>query len=449
VFAKTHARRFPVPKKDNATTQAEVIGEKLMAVLGDGAVEKVARRCGFLRRRRDVAPAALLVACLSALGAGAAMWLADILRAFNAFTGKAVRYKPFHNQISKPKFPNFVHAILEELLAKLTAPVLVGVPRSKLAQFEEIVAHDGTSFALKNALAKKWPGRFKKLTPAAVELHVTMSVLSDNPVAITLAPDKEAERRFSPKAASLKNRLLLEDRGYQEREFFVAVQDADGSFIVRGTKSIRPTIRTARDSQGRRLRHLEGRRLSWSLLPRHDVDLDINWKRDSGKTYSGRLVVIYAEGKQNKATFVYLHTNLPRETFSAHDVGQIYRLRWQVELLFKEWKSHSNLHKFDTGKAPIAEGLIWASLLAATLRRCITHAAERACGIPLSTQRAARSAKHFLDAILAAVLECSTSLIDDLRAAFAFLVGNALRAHPKRDRKNGRLAAGLRHVAVA
>ncbi len=204
-----------------------------------------------------------------------------------------------------------------------------------------------------------------------------MSVLSDNPVAITLAPDREAERPFSPKAASLKNHLLLEDRGYQEREFFVAVQDADGSFIVRGTKSIRPTIRTARDSQGRRLRHLEGRRLSWSLLPRHDVDLDIDWKRDSGKPYSGRLVVIYAEGKQNKAAFVYLHTNLPRETFSAHDVGQIYRLRWQVELLFKEWKSRSNLHKFDTGKAPIAEGLIWASLLAATLKRCITHAAER------------------------------------------------------------------------
>jgi len=229
-----------VPKKDNATTQAEVIGEKLMAVLGDGAVEKVARRCGFLRRRRDVAPAALLVACISALGAGTAMWLADILRAFNAFTGKAIRYKPFHNQISKPKFPNFVHAILEELLAKFTAPVLEGLPRSKLAQFEEIVAHDGTSFALKNTLAKKWPGRFKKLTPAAVEIHVTMSVLSDNPVAITLAPDKEAERPFSPKAASLKNRLLLEDRGYQEREFFVAVQDADGSFIVRGTKSIRP-----------------------------------------------------------------------------------------------------------------------------------------------------------------------------------------------------------------
>ena len=126
--------------------------------------------------------------------------MADILRAFNAFTGKAVRYKPFHNQISKTKFPVFVHAILEQLIAKLTVPVLEGLPKNKLAQFEEVLIHDGTSFALKDALKKRWPGRFTKVTPAAVELHVTMSVLSDNPVAITLAPDKETERPFAPKA---------------------------------------------------------------------------------------------------------------------------------------------------------------------------------------------------------------------------------------------------------
>jgi hypothetical protein len=421
----------------------------LVEVLGEAAVEEAARRCGFLRRRREIVPAALLAACISALGAGAAAWLADILRAFNAFTGKVVRYKPFHNQISKTKFPVFVRAVLEQLLAKLTAPVLEGVPKDKLAQFDEILIHDGTSFALKDALKKRWPGRFTKVTPAAVELHVTMSVLSDIPVAITLAPDKETERPFAPTPASLKNRLLLEDRGYEERDFFAAVQDAGGFFVVRGTKCIRPTIRAARDGKGRRLRRLEGKRLLWRVLPRHDVDLEIDWKCDSGKIYSGRLVAFYVEGKRNKKTYVYLHTNLPRATFSASEVSMVYKLRWQVELLFKEWKSHANLHKFDTAKAPIAEGLIWASLLAATLKRAITHAAERACSTELSTQRAACSAKYFLDAILLALLQRGKQLLISLCSAFTFLAGNALRAHPRRDRKTGRLAAGLRHVVTA
>jgi len=438
-----------MPDEDIATAEASAIGRKLIEVLGEAAVEKTARRCGFLRRRREIAPVALLVASISALGAGAASWLADILRAFNAFTGKAVRYKPFHNQISKTKFPVFVHAILEQLLAKLTGPVLEGVPKDKLARFEEVLIHDGTSFALKDSLKKRWPGRFTKVTPAAVELHVTMSVLNDNPVAIVLAPDKETERPFSPKAASLKNRLLLEDRGYEARDFFAAVQGAGGFFVVRGTKSIRPTIRRARDSKGKRIRRLEGKRLSWRTLPRSNVDLEIDWKCDTGKIYSGRLVAFYVEGKRNKKTFVYLHTNLPRETFSASDISMLYRLRWQVELLFKEWKSHASLHKFDTAKAPIAEGLIWASLLAATLKRAITHAAERACGTELSTQRAACSAKHFLDAILDTLLKRSKQLLRSIRATFAFLAQNALRAHPERDRRTGRLAAGLRHVVAA
>jgi hypothetical protein len=47
------------------------------------------------------------------------------------------------------------------------------------------------------------------------------------------------------------------------------------------------------------------------------------------------------------------------------------------ELCFKEWKSYANLHPFDTANPHIAEGLIWASLCAAVLKRFLAHAAQR------------------------------------------------------------------------
>jgi hypothetical protein len=129
-------------------------------------------------------------------------------------------------------------------------------------------------------------------------------------------------------------------------------------------------------------------------------------------------------------------------------VGQLYRLRWQIELLFKEWKSYGNLHRFDTSKAPIAEGLIWASLLSATLQRFVAHAAERTLGIDLSTQRVAASARHYLDAILRTLIIPQLSLLQTLREVFAFMRDNARRAHPLRDRRTGRLSSGLRLVGV-
>ena len=439
--------RIPMQVDGRTESDTQSIAKKLQATIGEVAVDRVARECGFAQRKRDVTPLALLVACISTLVASQARWLADILRTFNRFTGKAVEYKPFHNQLAKESFPEFIRLVLEEALGQLTMPVLTSVPHDKISIFKDIVLQDGSSMAVKDSLAGHWPGRFRKVSPAAVELHVTMSGLKDNPISITLTADKESERAEAPAPADLEGCLLLEDRGYQSRQVFKSIDQHGGFFIVRGTKNIRPTIRRAYDVRGRRLRQLEGKRLSWKRLPRNTRDLDIEWG-SARDVYRGRVVVFHRRGKRNQKTFTYLHTNLARKLFSAVEVGQLYRLRWQVELLFKEWKSHANLHRFDTSKAPIAEGLIWASLLATLLTRAITHAAERLLGVEMSTQRVAASARHFLDSILESLLSGGRTLRRVLKEAFAYLNDNARRAHPERDRRKGRLATGLRPTAV-
>lgn len=413
----------------------------------EGELDDIARRTGFLKRKRDVTPLPLIAGIVSTLGASNANWLADILRTFNAFTGKNVQYKPFHNQLSKNGFPVFMHALLERVLSSLTMPIIESIPATKLAKFKDILLHDGTSFAIKDSLKKSWPGRFKKVSPAAVELHVTMSVFEDNPIAVTLAPDKDAERQYSPDVEGLKGKLLLEDRGYQDRDTFREICAAGGYFVIRGTKNIRPTIVRA-FAGGERRRGLEGKTLSWSILKREDLDLDIEWGQGEHK-YTGRLIVFYSPDKKNRRRFTYLHTNLDRGEFSAHEVGLLYRLRWQIELLFKEWKSFTNLRGFDTSKENIAEGLIWGSLLAATFKRFVTHGASLAAGFELSTQRAACCAKHYLDEILRSLLNGGRKLTAILHSVFRYLADNAPRAHPERDRRKGRFSAGIRQRAGA
>jgi hypothetical protein len=110
--------------------------------------------------------------------------------------------------------------------------------------------------------------------------------------------------------------------------------------------------------------------------------------------------------------------------------------------VFKEWKSYANLHKFDTANEHIAAGLIWASLCAAVLKRFLAHAAQLVGGKPISTRRVAMCAGHTIDAIVLALLACS-SIASAFRDGMAFLLANARRANPKRDRKTGRLRSGL------
>jgi hypothetical protein len=121
----------------------------------------------------------------------------------------------------------------------------------------------------------------------------------------------------------------------------------------------------------------------------------------------------------------------------------LYRLRWQVELLFKRCKSHANMHRFDTEISAIAEGLIWASLLVVVLKRSLTHAAQLATGVELSTQRAASCAKHVLDDVLRCLLNTASKLASAVARVCHCLAENSVRAHPARDRARGRLSSGL------
>ena len=138
-----------------------------------------------------------------------------------------------------------------------------------------------------------------------------------------------------------------------------------------------------------------------------------------------------------------LCTNLPRTPFSTDVVARLYRFRWQIELCFKEWKSYANLHQFDTANAHIAAGLIWASLCAAVLKRFLAHAAQRVGhGTAMSTRRVAMCAHHILDDLVAALL-VGVGLLCALRRALSFLLANARRSNPDRDRRTGRLRARL------
>ena len=80
---------------------------------------------------------------------------------------------------------------------------------------------------------------------------------------------------------------------------------------------------------------------------------------------------------RHKKAYLVLVTNVPQSRLTAREVAQVYRLRWQIELLFKEWKSHANLHEFSSACPALVEGLIWASLCAAALKRSVAHASQR------------------------------------------------------------------------
>jgi hypothetical protein len=420
------------------------LSHTLARALSIDDVNQIGRDTRQAQRLRTVTPHRLFLAVVSTLGSGRVESLADLLRAFNHQNGVEVAYKAFYNRLARAGFAAFMQQMLARLIAQLRLDTLTPDGDRAVARFADIVIQDGTSFAVKAALADTYAGRFTTIEPAAVEVHATYSGLADDISHVAIAPDAQAERPFLPAPATLQGRLLLADRGYPDVQYFAAVTAAGGAFIVRLTRSYDPEVRAAW-VDGRAIRVPSGRRLAW-LLARHAghvVDADVEFRRHPARV---GVRVVALPGRDRGMT--RLCTNLPRTPFTTGLIARLYRFRWQVELYFKEWKSYANLHQYDTANPHIAAGLIAASLCAAVLKRFLAHAAQRISrGTAMSTRRVAMCAHHVLDDLVTAAL-AGVSLRPAFRRCLAFLLANARRSNPDRDARSGRLRAGLR-LAVA
>lgn len=422
------------------------IERALKSTISTAEVNALGVETGQSERLRVVTPHRLFLAVIGALGSARVESLADLLREFNHQNGTQTRYKAFYNRLARPSFSEFMRQMLGQLLRGLALKTLQPEQAGLLSQFEDIIIQDGSSFAIKSVLRHVFPGRFTTIEPSAVEIHATFSGFADNVMAVTLTADTEAERHFLPDAEELRNKLLLADRGYPAVPYFEALTLHHASFIMRLSRSFDPWVHTVYEKKHA---HPLKRPIRLSqFLSQHQgycLDLDVEFERGQPGTLF-RLLIF--PGKEKPMT--RLCTNLARNRFSFEMTAKLYRFRWQVELCFKEWKSYANLHAFDTANEHIVAGLIWAGICAAVLKRFLAHAAQIVGkGVPISTRRVAMCARHLLDALIAELLRGGQQLRRVLDDGITYLIANARRAHPDRDRATGRLRTGLAVIGSA
>lgn len=339
----------------------------LRRVLGRAELDALARQTGFCLKRRKLTGIETVWVLVVGLASSGAKTLSDFVRIFAQISGQRIAYKPFHDRLNASAFPEYLRRVYEMLMSSLvTKPPMPSHP--KLRHFKDIIAHDGTSFAVHRDLADHFPGCLTAVAPAAVEVHTTLSLLEGQVIAATVSPHSTAEIHCAPDPESLQDRLLLIDAGYISFKYFDAIVSAGGDFICRNSLRANPRIvQCFRGPKG-----LVGHKLKDVSLPGTNVDLLVESTSYGGKKHQVRLVLYWVKEKEKH---LLLLTSLDPREFSPTDVSRLYRLRWQIELFFKECKSYTRLQRFRTRSPHITEGLIWGSLIAAYIRRFLVFAA--------------------------------------------------------------------------
>src|SRR5881409_3582049 len=290
--------------------QLSMVADKFQWVFSEALLNGCGKAVKFCRRQRVITPFRLGLALTATCASQRVETIADFHCSFNALFGTTVTYKAFYNQLAKPHFADFARTMTARLISDMTLKVLGFEKGRTFSEFRHIVIQDGSSFAIHDGLREVFPGRFKVVKPAAVELHTTMDLLCDAPTTVVLTPDTTNEQAFLPEPASLRDSVLLADRGYLDLHYLRRVQEEGGFFLIRAKAGMNPQVVEAFREDGTRLQSLRNKRLKvihTKLPKRQRVELGVQWQVD-GHTLCLRLIVSW---NPRSKSFCYFLTNLP------------------------------------------------------------------------------------------------------------------------------------------
>jgi hypothetical protein len=350
----------------------------LQAIFGETA-DLLAHQLGVVRRRRVFTGGSLVRTLVFG-------WLqrpkacVDQLAEMAARCGAVVT-----PQALRQRFTPALNRLLEALIERAVEQVVVAPQRAGtlLARFTTVFIQDSTVVSLPKEHRSTWPGCGGNASAAALKIQVRWDVLQGGLDGLILEPGRRPDQSTELKPDTLPTgSLWIADLGYFDvatlaglaarQVFFLnriqhgtAVFDARGQRLdlwgwlegVRNQTVIERTI-------GLGAQHRLGCRLLAFRCPPHVVRKRIA-RLEREATRKGRVV---SPEQRRACRWTVLVTNAAAERLSAREAYDLYRVRWQIELLFKLWKQGNRLSRFGGSDPERALAEVYAKLLGAIVQ---------------------------------------------------------------------------------
>jgi hypothetical protein len=154
-----------------------------------------------------------------------------------------------------------------------------------------------------------------------------------------------------------------------------SIEDRRGFFVTRLKESSIPTVARIRSGLGKK--HV-GRLLTGELPYRGavDVDADFNIRGRRRRRFRVVRVTVLAD-RIGQLVDLWFVTNLP-DSISPEQIAILYRLRWEVEVLFRVLKSVGRLDQLRSANVNVINVFLYATLLGIVLAHHVCAQMRRA-----------------------------------------------------------------------
>jgi hypothetical protein len=349
----------------------------LKALLPDDPLTQLGRAVAFIRRLREIQASAFVWSVvLSRFGSGrpgfeqARQW-------YGRLTGGTLWPRPFQIRFKSAAAVRLFERAFEDAVRPWRVRTRARHPLAR--QFADIAVIDSTILQLSDALRPVFKGA--RGAASSLKALLTISAFGLVPIQAEVVSGNRHDMTLFPALdLFVKGTLLLFDKGFVAYDRLRQITDASLLYLcpmrLNGNALVTHARRAPKYVRQALRHHPEGVWLR-DLLPANKRiakvwDLDVVlWPKTAARARQQvpcRLVLVPGP-KQAQRPYL---TNLTPSQWSPRALAELYRLRWQVELVFKELKQHLNLEALPSKDRHAVQVFAWASLIALALSRTVT-----------------------------------------------------------------------------
>jgi hypothetical protein len=255
-------------------------------------------------------------------------------------------------------------AFLERMFSRAmdTFKNQVPLPLSVLQQFNGVYLTDSTVIPLPESMAKDYPGCGGLGPKASLKIQLVFEFLLGNLTQVALRPGREPDQSYRAYVQAIpEGALSIADLGYFVLDAIKEIMyDQHSHFLSRLSPHV--SLLTPEGEPFDLLHHLQ-------QGPKAPTEFAVLLGKQAKHRIPCRLIALpvaqeVGDRRRQKALkkarcqkkgireqvlalmdWTVFVTSVPREMLSSQHIALLYRVRWQVELVFKLWKSHCGLRR--------------------------------------------------------------------------------------------------------
>jgi hypothetical protein len=257
----------------------------------------------------------------------------------------------------------YLQEVFQLALRQQLEPVCARLPVGALTPFGRVLLEDSTQCRLHEKLAEAFKGSGGSASTSAVKIDLIYDVLHHALVELHLSDGTAADqgRALAIVPHLRTGDLVMRDLGYFSLESLRQIAAHGAWYLSRLSKSVDVYLDAHAETEALALvRYLEQHYPDDAVV---DLPVYLGQERVQCRLVAYRLPEEVVKQRQRKALeeaqkkgrvlqqeyldwlrFGLYITNVPQQVWSSQVVGTVYRLRWQVEWTFRNWKSLLHIH---------------------------------------------------------------------------------------------------------